>query len=207
MAGWKCLISCCVLTICCGVARADDKPGEKKKVSPALDFTLKNIDEKDVFLGDYQGNVLLLVNVASKCGYTPQYKDLEALHRKFKDQGLKVLAFPANNFNAQEPGTNKEIKQFCRTQFDVTFDLFAKVSVKGEDKCPLYKYLTDKSKTGRFGEEIRWNFQKFLVDRAGKVVARFEPGDNPMGEKVTRAVENALEEEVPHSTSAAPGQS
>ncbi|MCH8054420.1 MAG: glutathione peroxidase, partial [Planctomycetes bacterium] len=174
------LLLACVLAFSISVpAVAGDKSQEKKVVSPALDFTMKNIDGQDVYLGDYQGDVLLVVNVASECGLTPQYKDLEAFYKKYKDQGVKVLAFPANNFGAQEPGTNKEIKQFCKTKFDVTFDLFSKVSVKGDDKCDLYKYLTDTSKNGEFGGEIQWNFQKFLVDRTGRVVARFKPRENP----------------------------
>ena len=172
------------------IAPADDT--RQQNVSTVLDFTMKNIDGKNVLLGDYQGQVVMLVNVASKCGYTPQYKDLESLYRKYEKQGFAILAFPANNFGRQEPGTNKDIKAFCKSKFDVTFDLFAKVSVKGEDQCPLYKYLTDKDKNGRFGGEIRWNFQKFLVDRDGEVIARFEPGDNPMSEKVIEALEDAL---------------
>ena len=150
---------------------------------------MKNIDGQDVSLGDYQGDVLLLVNVASECGLTKQYKDLEAFYKKYKNQGVKVLAFPANNFGAQEPGTNKEIKQFCKTTFDVTFDLFSKVSVKGDDICDLYKYLTRTSKNGEFGGEIQWNFQKFLIDRTGRVVARFEPRENPMADKIVQFVE------------------
>lgn len=182
-------------------ANGQEKPDKKKSASPALDFTVKNIDGQDVFLGDFQGEVLLMVNVASKCGYTPQYKNLEAVYRKYKDQGLKILAFPANNFGEQEPGTNKQIKKFCKSEFDVTFDLFAKVSVKGDDKCPLYQFLTDKSKTGQFGGDIRWNFQKFLIDRKGQVVARFEPGDDPMSDKVVKAIEAALKEPSNHSPS------
>ncbi len=206
MAGRKHLVGVCVVLACCGTASAQDKPNENKEVSPVLNFTMKNIDGKDVYLGDDQGNVLLMVNVASQCGYTPQYKDLEALYRRYKDKGLKVLAFPANNFGAQEPGTNKQIKEFCTAKFDVTFDLFAKVSVKGEDQCDLYKYLTDKANTVKFGGEIRWNFQKFLINRKGQVVARFEPGDNPMSEKVIQAIETALKEEIDHSPNAAEGQ-
>ena len=173
---------------------AAQEAAKKKDVSPVLDFTMKNIDGQDVHLGSYQGDVLLLVNVASECGYTPQYDGLEKAFRKYKDQGFKILAFPANDFGAQEPGTNAEIKQFCRTKYDVTFDVFSKVSVKGDNKCPLYSYLTDKERNGAFGGEIRWNFQKFLVDRKGQVVARFEPGDEPQGPKVTAAIEKALAE-------------
>ena len=203
----------CIHLLACGVALsismpavAGDKSEKKKVVNPALDFTMKNIDGQDVYLGDFQGDVLLLVNVASKCGLTPQYKNLEAFYKKFKDQGVKVLAFPANNFGAQEPGTNKEIKKFCETRFDVTFDLFAKISVKGDDKCDLYKRLTDTSENEDFGGEISWNFQKFLVDRTGRVVARFEPGENPMGDKVVQFLERLLKEQPRHSSSGSKGK-
>jgi len=203
----------CIHLLACGVALsismpavAGDKSEKKKVVNPALDFTMKNIDGQDVYLGDFQGDVLLLVNVASKCGLTPQYKNLEAFYKKFKDQGVKVLAFPANNFGAQEPGTNKEIKKFCETRFDVTFDLFAKISVKGDDKCDLYKRLTDTSENEDFGGEISWNFQKFLVDRTGRVVARFEPRENPMGDKVVQFLERLLKEQPRHSSSGSKGK-
>lgn len=197
----KILAAFMVVIIPFATANGQEKPDNKKSASPALDFTVKNIDGQDVFLGDFQGEVLLMVNVASRCGYTPQYKNLEAVYRKYKDQGLKILAFPANNFGKQEPGTNKQIKKFCTSKFDVTFDLFAKVSVKGDDKCLLYQFLTDKSKTGQFGGDIRWNFQKFLIDRKGQVVARFEPGDDPMSDKVIKAIEAALKEPSNHSPS------
>ena len=203
----------CIHLLACGVALsismpavAGDKSEKKKVVNPALDFTMKNIDGQDVYLGDFQGDVLLLVNVASKCGLTPQYKNLEAFYKKFKDQGVKVLAFPANNFGAQEPGTNKEIKKFCETRFDVTFDLFAKISVKGDDKCDLYKRLTDTSENEDFGGEISWNFQKFLVDRTGRVVARFEPRENPMGDKIVQFVERLLKEQPRHPSSGSKGK-
>ena len=202
----KPLIACVVVFSISAGAFAGDESEKKKIVSPALDFTMKNIEGRDVYLGDYQGDVLLVVNVASKCGLTPQYKNLEAFYKKYKDQGVKVLAFPANNFGAQEPGTNKEIKQFCKTKFDVTFDLFAKVSVKGDDKCDLYEYLTDTSKNGEFGGDIRWNFQKFLVDRTGRVVARFEPGENPMADKVVQFVDKLLKEQPRHSSSDSKGK-
>jgi glutathione peroxidase len=183
-----------VLAVVASSLAVAQEAAKKKDVSPVLDFTMKNIDGQDVHLGSYQGDVLLLVNVASECGYTPQYDGLEKAFRKYKDRGFKILAFPANNFGAQEPGTDADIKQFCRTKYDVTFDIFSKVSVKGDDKCPLYAYLTDKERNGAFGGEIKWNFQKFLVDRKGQVVARFEPGDEPQGPKVSAAIEKALAE-------------
>jgi len=200
------LLACVLVFSISATTLAGEDLDKKKVVSPALDFTMKNIDGQDVYLGDFQGDVLLLVNVASKCGLTPQYKNLEAFYKKFKDQGVKVLAFPANNFGAQEPGTNKEIKKFCETKFDVTFDLFAKVSVKGDHKCDLYKRLTDTRKSEEFGGEIRWNFQKFLVDRTGRVVARFEPRENPMGDKIVQFVERLLKEQPRHPSSGSKGK-
>jgi len=159
-----------------------------------LGFTMKKNDGTPVKLSQYRGNVLLLVNTASKCGYTPQYTGLEKLYQKYKDRGLKILAFPANNFGAQEPGTDAEIRTFCSTNYNVTFDLFSKISVKGEDKAPLYQYLTEHEKDPALNGDIKWNFGKFLVNRKGEVVARFEPGDEPTSPKVTEAVERLLAE-------------
>src|SRR6202047_2753013 len=141
-------------------------------------FTLPSIDGKPMPLADFKGKVVLMVNVASQCGYTPQYTALEALSEKYKDQCLVIVGFPANNFGAQEPGTNEEIKTFCSRKYSVTFPLYSKVSVKGSDEAPLYQYLTkdaDPSHTG----DIKWNFTKFLVDRNGNVVQRFEPAVTP----------------------------
>jgi glutathione peroxidase len=157
-----------------------------------LDYTLKNIDGKETKLSDYRGKVLLLVNVASQCGYTPQYEGLQAIYSKYSAQGLVVLGFPANNFGGQEPGTNEEIKQFCTLKYKVSFPMFAKISVKGADIHPLYHFLTSKETDPEFSGDIKWNFNKFLVDRNGKIIARFDSGDKPEGEKVTQAVEKAL---------------
>jgi glutathione peroxidase len=165
---------------------------EKEKTMSVYDFTLKNIDGKETSLAEYKGKVLLLVNVASKCGYTPQYEGLQAVYAKYKDQGLVVVGFPANNFGGQEPGTNEEIKQFCTLKYNVTFPMFAKISVKGADIHPLYKFLTDPATNPQFGGDLKWNFGKFLVSRDGKVIGRFESGDKPEGEKVTAAIEQAL---------------
>ena len=155
-------------------------------------FTLKSIDGPPVSLSSYRGKVLLLVNVASKCGYTPQYAGLESLYEKYKDRGLVIVGIPANNFAAQEPGTNEEIKTFCRNRYNVSFPMMSKVSVKGEDKTPLYAFLTDKSVNPQIGGEIKWNFTKFLFDRSGKPVARFEPNVTPDSPQVTSAIEAAL---------------
>jgi glutathione peroxidase len=155
-------------------------------------FTLKSIDGKPVSLSSYHGKVLLLVNVASKCGYTPQYAGLESLYEKYKDRGLVVVGIPANNFASQEPGTNAEIKTFCRNKYNVSFPMMAKVSVVGEDKAPLYAFLTDKSMNPQIGGEIKWNFTKFLFDRNGNPVDRFEPAITPDSPQVTAAIESAL---------------
>ena len=132
------------------------------------------------------------MNTASKCGYTPQYEGLQSTFDKYKGQGFYVLGFPANNFGGQEPGTEAEIKEFCTTKFKVTFPMFAKISVKGEDQDPLYTYLTGKETNPEFAGEITWNFNKFLIDRNGKIVARFTSKDTPEGEAVTQAIEKYL---------------
>jgi glutathione peroxidase len=168
-------------------------PGdEPKKPTSVLDVTAKSIDGQDVNLSQYKGKVLLIVNTASQCGYTPQYKGLQTIYETYKDQGFEVLAFPANEFGAQEPGSNDEIKTFCTTRYKTTFPLFSKIVVKGEGIHPLYRFLTGKDTNPKFGGEIPWNFTKFLVDRQGNVIARFEPKDAPESENVTRAIESAL---------------
>ena len=154
-------------------------------------FTLNSIDGKPAPLADYKGKVVLIVNVASQCGYTPQYSALEAIYEKYKDRGFVIVGFPANNFGAQEPGTNEEIKTFCSRKYNVTFPMYAKISVKGSDQAPLYAYLTKETGTGIAGE-IKWNFTKFLVDRNGNVVQRFEPAVTPDSTDVTTAIEKQL---------------
>ena len=155
--------------------------------SSIYDFTLNSIDGAAAPLAAYRGKVLLLVNVASYCGYTPQYQGLEALHEKYKDRGLVVIGFPANNFGAQEPGSNSEIKDFCERTYHVKFPMYAKISVNGADKAPLYQYLT-----GAMGGDIQWNFTKFLVGRDGKLLTRFEPAITPESAEMTAAIERAL---------------
>lgn len=157
-----------------------------------LDFTVKDIDGKDVDLSAYKGEVLLIVNTASYCGYTPQYEGLEVLYREYKGRGFEILAFPANEFGQQEPGTDTEIKAFCTTKYDVTFPLFSKIVVKGQGIHPLYQYLTSKQSNPEHGGPIGWNFTKFLVGRDGQVIARFEPGTAPQSDTVIDAVEQAL---------------
>jgi glutathione peroxidase len=155
------------------------------------DFTLNSIDGKPMPLATFKGKVILVVNVASRCGFTPQYSALEAVYEKYKDQGFVILGFPANNFGHQEPGTNAEIKKFCSAKYNVTFPMYAKISVKGDDQAPLYKYLTESANPAYAGE-IKWNFTKFLVDRDGHVVQRFEPDATPDSPQVTSAIEQAL---------------
>lgn len=173
------------------VGAADKKKGDKK-VAPALNFKMKGIDGKEVDLSKYQGKVVLIVNVASKCGNTPQYKGLQELYEKYGKEGFVILGVPANNFGKQEPGTNEEIAQFCSSKYHVTFPMLAKVSVKGEDKCPLYKYLTSKETDPKFGGEVPWNFEKFLIGRNGQVVDRFNHRVKPETEKVVKSIESEL---------------
>ena len=153
--------------------------------SPLYDIPVNRIDGSQASLGDYAGRVLLVVNVASKCGLTPQYDGLEALYRSYKDKGLTVVGFPANNFMGQEPGTNAEIQDFCRLTYGVDFPMFAKISVKGDDRHPLYDALAG-------DEDISWNFEKFLIGRDGKVVARFAPKTEPQDPAVVEAIETEL---------------
>jgi len=167
--------------------------GNKTKVPESpLDFHMLSIDGEDVNLNQYNGKVVLMVNVASKCGNTPQYESLQAMYEKYKDQGFVILGFPANNFKGQEPGTNEEIKQFCSLNYGVTFPLFSKISVKGEDQHPLYKFLTGEETNPGFSSEIEWNFAKFLISKQGKVINRFTPKTTPNDAKVVEAIENAL---------------
>jgi len=156
------------------------------------EFTLNSIDGQPAPLAAYKGKVVMLVNVASRCGFTPQYEALEAVYQKYKDRGLVIVGIPANNFGAQEPGTNQEIKTFCSSKYHVTFPMMAKVSVKGEDQTPLYQYLTDKSANPQTGGEIQWNFTKFLVGPDGRVITRFESKVKPDAPEVTGAIEKAL---------------
>jgi glutathione peroxidase len=160
--------------------------------SNVLDFTLNALDGKPAPLANYKGKVILLVNVASQCGYTYQYEGLEKLYEKYKDQGFVIAGFPANNFGGQEPGTNEEIGAFCHSKFGVTFPMFSKISVKGTDKAPLYQFLTGKDANPKTAGEIQWNFTKFLVDRSGKVIERFEPPVEPLSKELASAVEAAL---------------
>ncbi len=163
--------------------------GAKPMPASIHDFTLTTIDGKPRPLAEYKGKVLLVVNTASKCGFTPQYKGLEALYDKYRARGFEVLGFPANNFMGQEPGSNAEIAQFCSLNYDVSFPLFAKISVKGKDIAPLYSWLT---KDSGFPGDIGWNFTKFLVGPDGKVVARYDSRTDPLDPKLVAKLEATL---------------
>lgn len=152
-------------------------------------FTMKTIDGAEKSLADYKGHVLLIVNTASECGYTPQYETLQKLYEKYESQGLRILAFPANNFGSQEPGTDAEIKKFCSTNYHVTFDLFSKISVKGDDQHPLYRFITHAP--GVEGD-VRWNFQKYIADKSGKLIAKISHKIDPLDASVTSIIETEL---------------
>jgi len=149
-----------------------------------------DMDKKEINLDVYKGKVLLIVNVASKCGYTKQYAGLQQLYDKYKERGFEILAFPCNDFGGQEPGSNEEILEFCTTRFDVKFKLFDKISVLGNNKIPLYKILTDNPVTG--ASDVKWNFEKFLIDKSGRIVNRYRSNIEPMSAEITSAVEKEL---------------
>ena len=165
---------------------------EEKQMKSIYDFKVADIDGNDVNLADYKGKVLLILNVASKCGFTPQYKGLENIYRQYKDKGFEILAFPSNDFMGQEPGTNKEIKSFCQLNYQASFPLFSKISVKGKDIHPLYKFLTEKSTDPNFAGGITWNFNKFLIDRNGNIINRFGSRAEPQNTEVIKSIEDAL---------------
>jgi glutathione peroxidase len=166
---------------------------EPPNVSSPLELKVKDINGKEADLAAYKGKVVMIVNVASKCGLTPQYAGLESLYEKYKDRGFVILGFPENNFLGQEPGSDPEIKLFCTTKYNVSFPMFSKISVKGEDIAPLYAWLTSKKTDPGFDGDIEWNFGKFLLNHEGKVVNRFHPKVKPDAAEVVSAVEKALE--------------
>jgi glutathione peroxidase len=165
-------------------------------VSTIYNFSLPDIDGKMIALGKYKSRVLLIVNVASKCGLTPQYEGLQKIYQKYREKGFEILAFPANNFLNQEPGSNLEIKEFCTANYGVEFPLFSKISVKGSDIHPLYRFLTAKETNPKFSGDIRWNFDKFLVDKRGRIIARFHPRVKPEDPQLIKAIEQALQAEI-----------
>jgi glutathione peroxidase len=169
--------------------RAADVKKEDKPVPAALNFTMKSLSGEDVSLTQYQGKVILMVNTASKCGYPPQYEGLEAIYNRYKDKGFVILGFPANNFAQQEPGTDKDIAEFCKANYGVSFPMFSKISVLNPDKAPLYKYLTT---TAKPAGEVKWNFEKFLIGRDGQIVARYISAIEPQSDAITQAIEKEL---------------
>ncbi len=156
------------------------------------DYTMKAIDGKQQPLAAFKGQVILMVNVASQCGYTPQYEGLEKLYETHKSQGFVIAGFPANNFGGQEPGTDAEIQTFCKSKYSVTFPMFSKVSVEGADQAPLYRFLTSAAANPKTAGEIQWNFTKFLIGRNGIVVKRFEPEVEPLSTELVSAIEAEL---------------
>lgn len=160
-------------------------------VDSIYDFNKKNIDGEEVSLSTYQDKVILIVNVASKCGFTPQYEGLQELYDTYKEEGLVILGFPANNFKGQEPGSNEEIKQFCKLEYGVDFPMFSKVSVKGEDQDELFKYLTTQSNND-FEGDIKWNFEKFLINKEGNLIRRFRSNVEPMSSEIVNAIEKEI---------------
>lgn len=169
-------------------------PVPPPKAGSIYEIDVTDIDGNEVSLGKYKDRVSLIVNTASKCGYTPQYEGLQAIYEKYRDRGFVVLGFPANNFGGQEPGSNEEIKEFCTLRYKVGFPMFAKISVAGDDMHPLYRYLTSTESNPEFGGEITWNFNKFLVDGEGRIIARFSSKETPESKEVTKAIEKALDE-------------
>lgn len=171
---------------------AESKVPENRKVTTPLNFKMKGIDGKEVDLATYKGKVVLFVNVASRCGYTKQYTGMQELFNKYSKDGFVLIGVPANEFGKQEPGTDEQIAEFCKTNYGVTFPVLSKVVVKGPGITPLYQFLTSKETNPKFSGDIRWNFTKFLIGRDGTVVGRFEPGIEPMSAELTAAVETEL---------------
>ena len=166
---------------------------EEKTVPPVLNFKMNDLSGKPIDLSQFQGKVVLFVNVASKCGLTPQYKGLQALYEKYQDKGFVIIGVPANEFGGQEPGTDAEIAKFCSTEYNVTFPMLSKVVVKGKGQTPLYQHLTSKETNPKFSGEIQWNFTKFLISRTGEIVNRFEPRVSPESAEMKKAIEAELE--------------
>lgn len=153
------------------------------------DFKVKDIDGKEFDMSSLKGKKVLIVNVASKCGLTPQYEKLQALYTKYKDKNFIIIGFPSNNFKEQEPGSNQDIKQFCSLNYGVTFPMMSKVEVIGEHKAPIYKWLTEKSENGKLDAEVQWNFQKFMIDENGQLVDFVSPREDPFSEKIVKWIE------------------
>ena len=184
--------SAAMLMAGCVTAQSDDTKPEVTEKPVVLNYKMKSLDGQDVDLSKYKGKVVLFVNTASKCGNTPQYDGLQKLHDKYKGEGLAILGFPADNFGHQEPGSNGEIAEFCKKNYGVTFDMFSKISVKGDDKAPLYALLTSGAGDAKLAGDVDWNFAKFLVGRDGKLVARFKARTKPDAPEFLEAVQSEL---------------
>src|SRR5678810_99601 len=165
------------------------KPGGSVNVPAALNFTMDSLDGKHIDLSRYQGRVVLMVNVASECGYTPQYEGLEELHKRYAARGLRLLGFPSNDFGQQEPGTNAEIADFCKKNYGVQFDMFSKIDVVGSTKAPLYQFLTSAKTDPKFAGEVDWNFEKFLIGKNGQIIGRFKSPVEPLSKEMISAIE------------------
>jgi glutathione peroxidase len=174
-------------------AAAAGGAAEDKQVTGPLDFKMRGINGDELDLSQYKGKVVLIVNVASECGYTPQYKGLQELYQKFGKDGLVVIGVPSNDFGKQEPGTDEEIRKFCTTNYKVTFPMTTKVVVKGAEKVPLYKFLTAKETNPNHAGEVGWNFEKFLINRKGEVVGRFKSAVDPSSDEFLKAVKAELD--------------
>ena len=182
------------LLFVCLIAAMSSPSAAADSVPPALNFQVRSLEGEEVNLADYRGKVLLVVNVASECGATPQYADLEALYRQHKDRGLVVLGFPCNQFGGQEPGTAAQIRSFCTKEYGVTFPMFAKIEVNGENAAPFYKHLTSTPTQPKGAGKIAWNFEKFLIARDGRVAARFGTGVEPSDPQLVKRIETLLAE-------------
>ncbi|HEY0008218.1 MAG TPA: glutathione peroxidase [Tepidisphaeraceae bacterium] len=182
------------LSIAALLATLSTASAEEPATQPAspLSFVVQDIDGKQVDLSQYKGKVVVIVNVASKCGHTKQYAPLEAMYQQHKDDGLVILGFPANNFGGQEPGSEEQIKEFCESKYKITFPMFSKISVKGSDKAPLYKFLTEPETAKSYAGEVGWNFTKFVIGRDGQIAARFESGVQPTDPKFTGLIQLLL---------------
>lgn len=193
---FKILVAILVLTVILSIHSKAEQPVASGPGGYILDFKANLADGTEKALSDFKGQVLVLVNVASRCGFTGQYEDLQKLQEKYGSQGFTILAFPSNDFLGQEPGTNAEIVEFCRTSYGVTFPVFAKISVSGDEIHPLYKFLIDEKTNHGYSGKISWNFNKFIIDRKGRVVARFGSITKPMSAEFVGAVEKALSEKA-----------
>ena len=192
MSNLTLLMAATLLLTCTAFLHAQEPAADPEAPDSVHDFTVTDIRGEEVNLADYRGKTLLIVNTASKCGFTPQYEGLQKLHEEYKDRGLVVIGFPSNDFKQQEPGSNEQILQFCQENYGVEFPMMSKIHVKGDEQHPLYRYLTKEETAGEYAGEIGWNFTKFLIGPDGRIAARFPSKVEPQDEQVTKAVEKTL---------------